>query len=1201
MSVKINAALKSIASNPLPTLVPMGAAAVAAPMLLAPAVMAGQAGSTNPIPTVQTAKQGLDLSIAQKLAAEGKLVRARAEGLSQLKQHENTLTNDQRSMAVDLIKSFDTQIGKLPECEVSLQKAELFVQEGDLRMAQRHADAVMNRADASEGDQTRAKSLLSDVAAARKALAPQVPGMISDAAKFYEAGDPSAARLLLTQVFRSGVELSKDDRLLADTYQIKLMELDAQVRGGAIALAQPGTVKRDPAPSQPAQPSQPAPASEPATQPASEPLPAMTPINAEPTKTEPVKTEPVKTEPVKAEPAKADPAPAPTAEATPAPAAEAPKAEGMNPAPAPAPEKSADLMQLAMKADAQRTLAEADIAFDGGRYAEAFRKYQLATTAQREYLSADELARADRRLAECKVRLRDNTGGTLADDLLDRQRLTRERATAEFTNQIDEAARKLAAGNTTDARNLTAGADVTIKNASSYFSQAEIDAFSKKVADLNGQIAQAEEAAKATAATEREAKLKADADLAQARLKEEKERRIVDALNRVRDLQKEQKYNEALQIVDQVLYLDPNNPTAHILRDAINDVRQYQLYAQYKRLTGRGVQQAEMDTHEALRPPLNLMDFPTDWPAKTYLRTEMGGAMESPENRRAMASLESKKIPVQFKGVTLDKALAYIAQNTQVDVTPNWESLKSIGVEPTARVNLSLINDVSAKTALQRVLDQLKTDGSSRVDWAVNDGIVSVASAETIKRQTSTLTYNITDLLLEVPDYKDVPELDLARVLARKADLDTRSGPFAKATQRDERNERLDRIRRISDLIQRTVDPESWRETGGDTGSISEINGTLVITQTPRNHAAITGLLSKLREIRSMQINIESRFLLVSQDYFEQIGFNLSVYFNVGSNQVTNAQTNDPSILPSDLFNFTSGSNGGLRRQVTGQGTTTAAPAGPPVVGTQAIVPPNKWSPIGVGGNSFGLAQGLVPAAGFARDVLSSAPALGIGGQFLDDIQVDFLLKATQVDRRTVTLTAPRLTLTNGQTSNVYVVTQRAIVTDLEPITSDSAVGFDPTTGTVSEGVVMLVEAVVSNDRRYVTMNIDTSINTIREIANQAISAVVGGTLVNSATTSSFIQLPVVTTTRVQTTSTVPDEGTLLLGGQRVVTEIDIETGVPVLSKIPIINRFFTNRLLSKEESTLMILVKPTIIIQTEEEEKNFPGLMDSARTGLGG
>jgi len=55
---------------------------------------------------------------------------------------------------------------------------------------------------------------------------------------------------------------------------------------------------------------------------------------------------------------------------------------------------------------------------------------------------------------------------------------------------------------------------------------------------------------------------------------------------------------------------------------------------------------------------------------------------------------------------------------------------------------------------------------------------------------------------------------------------------------------------------------------------------------------------------------------------------------------------------------------------------------------------------------------------------------------------------------------------------------------------------------------------------------------------------------------------------------------------------------VPVLSKLPIINRFFTNRVQSKTEQTLLILVKPTILIQTEEEEKNFPGLGDATRIG---
>ena len=49
-----------------------------------------------------------------------------------------------------------------------------------------------------------------------------------------------------------------------------------------------------------------------------------------------------------------------------------------------------------------------------------------------------------------------------------------------------------------------------------------------------------------------------------------------------------------------------------------------------------------------------------------------------------------------------------------------------------------------------------------------------------------------------------------------------------------------------------------------------------------------------------------------------------------------------------------------------------------------------------------------------------------------------------------------------------------------------------------------------------------------------------------------------------------------------------------MLSKIPVISRFFTNTSTVKDERTLLILVKPTVIIQSELEEQNFPGLQTS-------
>jgi type II secretory pathway component GspD/PulD (secretin) len=501
-------------------------------------------------------------------------------------------------------------------------------------------------------------------------------------------------------------------------------------------------------------------------------------------------------------------------------------------------------------------------------------------------------------------------------------------------------------------------------------------------------------------------------------------------------------------------------------------------------------------------------------------------------------------------------------------------------------------------------MEKAAKDPFAKAGWTVTDGIVTVASDEALRKNRTLETYSIKDLLIEIPDYRQVPQIDLSSVLQQSGGGGGGGSPFTGTGNQQEnqdRPNRQERVRQILDIIQQNVDFEGWRDNGGETGTVQELNGTLIIRNTPKNHREIVGLLSKLREIRNMQINVETKFLLVNQSWFEQIGFDLDIVFNAGSNMVTSAQANDPTIRPIDFFGFGAQSaRQGLQRSVTGFGTIENGAAVGPV--TQGVGNPNRLSPIGTVQNSLGLTSGLVSSAvrdnSVTAQVLRSAPALGIAGQFLDDIQVDFLIQATQADRRTVQLTAPRLTFTNGQTSNIFVVTQQAFVSDLTPVTSDSAVGFDADISVVSEGVTMLIEGVVSADRRYVTMNIDTGVSRIDGFAQQGVSAVAGGQLVNSANTQSFIQLPTVTVTRVRTTSTVPDEGTLLIGGQRLLTEVEVETGVPVLSKIPIINRFFTNRIESKEEQTLLVMVKPTILIQSEEEERAYPGLQDSLRTG---
>jgi len=258
--------------------------------------------------------------------------------------------------------------------------------------------------------------------------------------------------------------------------------------------------------------------------------------------------------------------------------------------------------------------------------------------------------------------------------------------------------------------------------------------------------------------------------------------------------------------------------------------------------------------------------------------------------------------------------------------------------------------------------------------------------------------------------------------------------------------------------------------------------------------------------------------------------------------------------------------------------------------------------PVQQGSNT--IAQNNLNGSTFASTILASNPALQLAGTFLDGIQVDFLLEATQADRRSVTLTQPRLTFTNGASATISVLTEQAFSSDLSIITGTGGIGFEPHIGRFSKGFVMALNGVVSADRRYVTMEVQAQLSEILDLvefvgASQAVASGSGGS-VGGGVVQGNIQQPVLQTTQIRTGVTVPDQGTILLGGQRISNKVEIESGVPVLSKIPVINRFFSNRIEDKKESTLLILLKPTILIQNEEEEKNFPGLLDSLHNRFG-
>jgi type II secretory pathway component GspD/PulD (secretin) len=1080
--------------------------------------------------------------------------------------------------------------------EVSLQRAEYFLGSGDLRQAERHANAVATRTGLNSQQETRVNSVLTGITARRSELTPMIPGLIEQARADFDAQRYPAAKAAVSSVLRSGVELTPEQLRTLESYQLKIIDaenaqghpFDVTKESASLGMMQPGTVRHgEPEPTappagEPASPSQPAPA------PSSD---AVTIVDAG-------------DQPAPAQPA--TPPPAPSGQPDPAPATPVAPA-------APAPSGSdSSLIEAALRAEAQRLLAEADQAYSAARYREAVEKYGVCMTGYRQYLNADEIARAERQSADARTRLDNQSARGIGNAEIENQALVRQQVTAEFNNEMTQAEQALAAGDVSKAQAHSAQARIKASGGRNAFTEGENENFQKRVDELNARIEKRRMELDATSRQNADVARERAAREAETNRATERERKINESIDRIRALQAERKYDDALKVVDSVLFMDPNNPTALLLKDILRDIVVYDTYNDHQKEKAYRHARLTLDGEEATIPSLEIMDFPDNWPAKTLFRGEQSAFIDSPENRRILAQLNNTKMPVDFSGNRFADVVNFFGTVTQIPVDVEWDTLSQVGVDQDTQVSLKL-SPMPLNVLLDRVMNKVSQDTFNKAAWAVDQGILTIASDQSLRQHKNLVIYNIQDLLFDIPNYRDVPAIDLQSVLGQGQGGSGQSpftGGNTTGTGADPRPTREERTRQIIDIIQANVDPQGWKDTGGDTGALQELNGSLIITNTPGNHREIVGLLSKLREIRNMQINVETKFLLVNQNWFEQIGFDLDIIFNANNNQVRAQQNVDQFVQPGDFFDFSAdgagaaGGRRGLLRATPGRnaidlnGDGDTSDPGEPATRSAPVVNPAGWSPVGALQNSLGLVDSLV-TGDFATGILSQAPALGIAGQFLDDIQVDFLVQATQADQRTVQLTAPRLTFTNGQVANIYVVTQQAFVSDLQPIVGDSAVGFDPTVGVVSEGVTLLIEGVISADRRYVTLNVDAGVARIDGFAQQRVTAVAGGQLVNSADTGSFIQLPTVTVTRVRTTVTVPDEGTILLGGQRMITELEVETGVPVLSKIPILNRFFTNRVESKEEQTLLILMKPTVLIQSEQEERAYPGLTDSVKSGL--
>jgi general secretion pathway protein D len=627
---------------------------------------------------------------------------------------------------------------------------------------------------------------------------------------------------------------------------------------------------------------------------------------------------------------------------------------------------------------------------------------------------------------------------------------------------------------------------------------------------------------------------------------------------------------------------------------------------------------------------------PLAWgPAKEWIDlTRSRRRLLDEKSRLSPAELEiqkslSKLVEVKFDNRPLAEVMDTLSKMAGVNVYLDPQGMHAEGVTSDTPVTLNLTQPISLRSALSLVLEPL---GLGHV---IQHEVLRITSEQTRDANTYSEVYYVADLVMPIPNF--VPSYNIGLPGAIRESLNAlgyggsirpvSAGPLTIAQNELQQQSQAPTglaaaanpevlaqagmsglmpaanggrpqpmsgpgglgggvqadFDTLIELITTTIAPQSWDDVGGP-GSISgfDTNLSLVVSQTQEVHEQIADLLEQLRRLQDLQVTIEVRFITLSDRFFERIGVDFD--FNIDDNTGLNTLID---FLPQPL----------------NAGANIATPVLSPFDDTNHSIGIG-WSTAGPTADlDLEFNQGSFASTTPQFGNFDANSAANFGFAILSDIEVFFVLQAGQGDDRTNVLQAPKVTLFNGQQAFVSDTSQRPFVTSVIPVVGDFAAAHQPVIVVLNEGTSLSVQAVVSSDRRFVRLTLVPFFSQIGDVEEFTFNGKVttdSGTVVQDPSNpdqnvtngqsrtveGTTVQLPTFAFTTVTTTVSVPDGGTVLLGGIKRLREGRTERGVPLLSKVPYISRLFKNVGIGRDAQSLMMMVTPRIIIQEEEEEK---------------
>jgi general secretion pathway protein D len=700
---------------------------------------------------------------------------------------------------------------------------------------------------------------------------------------------------------------------------------------------------------------------------------------------------------------------------------------------------------------------------------------------------------------------------------------------------------------------------------------------------------------------------------------QQKTAEMVDEFNRLRD---EQRYAEMEIVARRLHELAPEDPVSVQILQQAKFIRRTMMNDDLMDRKDSSFWDQLNDVEESAINPVAKSGSELVYDAQKWeLLKDRKGTRDRIE-RRTQRELEIErklKTPVmlRYEETPLTEVLDGLSQLTGVNIHLDPRGLTQEGINTDTPVTISLSKEISLKSALNLILEPL------HLTYVVTDEVLKVTSEQLRDGELITKPYNVADLVIPIPNFVPNNNIGLQglineahhamgygnglgsgapavliggrnnqnnqagasdHVLAQQINAAAPNGlspstvPIGAGPGGMGGGANAD-FDSLIDLIVSTISTETWAENGGGEAEIRPFptNLSLVISQTQAVHEEIADLLEQLRRLQDLQVTIEVRFIRLNDRFFERIGIDFDM--NIEDRTIGTAD-----LIPGQPF------EPGRQSAIVGL--------------QQAVLPTNPFPNY--------TADLDVPFRQPSFDLAIPPVFSGFGGQaatfgfaILSDIEAFFLIEAAQGDQRTNILNAPKVTLFNGQQAFVSDAVSQPFVIGVIPVVGEFVAAQQPVIVVLNEGTMMTIQAVVSDDRRYVRLTVVpffTEVGDVQEFTFEGSTSTTNSSSardddddgkneeeeesdeeVRSGVT---VQLPAFQFVTVVTTVSVPDGGTVLLGGIKRLSEGRNEFGVPLLSKVPYINRLFRNIGIGRDTDSLMMMVTPRIIIQEEEEER---------------